>query len=82
MPTLRSPSPRRQCKGVEVKSVADDITFAEHFADLAKRFRAMASSETGSIKAEWERLANCYTEISNGSDQNQLSEAAGRPDKL
>jgi hypothetical protein len=82
MPTLSSPSPRRQCKGVEVKNVADDITFTEHFADLAKRFRAQASNETGSIKAEWERLANCYTEISNGSDQNQLSEAAGRPDKL
>jgi hypothetical protein len=82
MPTLSSPSPRRQSKGVEVKNMADDITLAKHFADLAKRFRAKANNETGSIKAEWERLANCYTEIANGADQNQLSEAAGRSDEL
>ncbi len=57
--------------------MADDITLAEHFADLAKRFRAYASNERRpKLKAEWEHLADCYIQLANRTDQDRLSEWA------
>ena len=52
--------------------MANEITLEEHFARLAKHFRAKASNEKGRLKAEWEHLADCYTEISKGSDHKPL----------
>jgi rubrerythrin len=40
--------------------MAAEITLEEHYAELAKRFRAMASAETGQRKTEFEHLAECY----------------------
>ena len=40
--------------------MATETTLEEHWADLAKRFRAKASVETGLRKAEFEHLAECY----------------------
>ena len=40
--------------------MAAEITLEEHWAELAKRFRAKASVETGLRKAEFEHLAECY----------------------
>ena len=37
-----------------------EITLEEHYVELAKRFRAMASVETGPRKQEFEHLAECY----------------------
>jgi hypothetical protein len=42
------------------KSMAAEITLEEHWAELATRFRAKASVETGLRKAEFEQLAECY----------------------
>jgi hypothetical protein len=42
------------------KSMATDITLEEHWAELAKRFRAKASVEMGLRKTEFEHLAECY----------------------
>jgi hypothetical protein len=56
--------------------MANEITLEEHFAWLAKHFRAKASNENGRLKAEWEHLADCYTEISSGSDHSRLKEKA------
>jgi hypothetical protein len=42
------------------KRMTTDTTLEEHWADLAKRFRAMASVETGPRKEEFEHLAECY----------------------
>jgi hypothetical protein len=40
--------------------MATETTLAEHWAELANRFRAKASFETGPRKAEFEHLAECY----------------------
>ncbi len=40
--------------------MATEITLEEHWGELAKRFRAKASVETGLRKAEFEHLAECY----------------------
>jgi hypothetical protein len=56
--------------------MANEITLEEHFARLAKHFRAKASNEKGRLKAEWEHLADCYTEISSRSDDRRLGEMA------
>ena len=40
--------------------MATETTLEEHWADLAKRFRAKASVETGLRKSEFEHLAECY----------------------
>ena len=40
--------------------MATETTLEEHWADLAKRFRAKASVETGPRKEEFEHLAECY----------------------
>ena len=40
--------------------MATDTTLEEHWAELAKRFHAKASVETGLRKAEFEHLAECY----------------------
>ena len=37
-----------------------EITLEEHYTELAKRFRAMASVEKGPRKTEFEHLAECY----------------------
>ena len=59
--------------------MADDITLAEHFSGLAKRFRTNAGNEKNQeLKAEWERLANCYIQLANRTDQDRLSEWARR----
>jgi hypothetical protein len=42
------------------KSMSAEITLEEHYAELAKRFRARASVETGPRKQEFEHLAECY----------------------
>jgi len=55
--------------------MATEMTLEEHFAELAKHFRAKASTQTGRHKAEWEHLANCYTEIAGKSDHHQPREA-------
>jgi len=55
-----------------------EMTLEEHFAELAKQFRAKASTQTGRLKAEWEHLANCYTEIAGKSDQHQPRETPSR----
>ena len=47
--------------------MANEITLTEHFADHAKHFRAKARNEKGRLKAEWEHLANCYSEMANDS---------------
>ena len=62
--------------------MANEITLEEHYVQLAKHFRAKASNEKGRLKAEWEHLADCYTQIANGSDQNRLSETARRQDEF
>jgi hypothetical protein len=54
--------------------MAADLTLEEHFAALAKQFRAKASNEKGSPKAQWEHLADCYTQLINTSDRNRLNE--------
>ena len=54
--------------------MANEITLEEHFARLAKHFRAKASNEKGRLKDEWEHLADCYTEIASGSDLSRLRE--------
>ena len=56
--------------------MADDFTLEEHFTQLAKHFRAKANNEKGRLKAEWEHLADCYAEMSGGSDQNCIEESA------
>jgi hypothetical protein len=40
--------------------MATEITTKEHWAELAKHFRAKASVETGARKVEYEHLAECY----------------------
>jgi hypothetical protein len=45
--------------------MATETTLAEHFADLAKYFRAKAINEKGPRKAEWEHLADCYRDLAN-----------------
>ena len=47
--------------------MANEITLADHFADLARHFRAKARNEKSKLKAEWEHLANCYSEMANNS---------------
>jgi hypothetical protein len=42
------------------KSMAAEITLEEHWAELAKCYRAKASVETGLRKAEFDHLAECY----------------------
>jgi hypothetical protein len=74
--TLISPQPRSQREDTGNKSMATEITLEEHFAGLARYFRAKANNEKGKLKAEWEHLANCYTEIANKFDKKQLSEPA------
>ena len=57
--------------------MTDNITLADHFADLAKRFRANARKEKGpKLKAAWEHLADCYLQMANRTDQDRLSEWA------
>jgi hypothetical protein len=56
--------------------MANETTLEEHFAQLAKHFRAKASNEKGRLKAEWEHLADCYTEITGGSDHSRIKERA------
>ena len=55
--------------------MATETTLKEHWADLAKRFRAKASVETGEQKAEFEHLAECYEHaILNHDKPEQLAE--------
>jgi hypothetical protein len=62
--------------------MATEITLEEHFAGLARHFRAKATTAKGKLKAEWEHLANCYTEIANRYDTKQLWEIARRHNGL
>ena len=56
-----------------------DETLAEHFAGLAKHFRAKALEEKSrENKAEMERLAECYMQIANASVRNCLSDIVHR----
>ena len=57
------------------KSMAAEITLENHYAELAKRFRAMASVETGPRKVEFEHLAECYEHAALDQDKaEQLAE--------
>jgi hypothetical protein len=51
-----------------------EITLEEHYAELAERFRAMASVETGPRKVEFEHLAKCYEQAILNHDAKQLAE--------
>ena len=48
------------CSAMGSKGMTAEITLEEHWAELAKRFRAKACVETGLRKAEFEHLAECY----------------------
>jgi hypothetical protein len=57
------------------KSMTTETTLEEHWADLAKRFRAKANVETGSRKQEFEHLAECYEHaVSDHDKAEQLAE--------
>jgi hypothetical protein len=60
---------------MRAESMANDTTLAKHFADLAKHFRAKARNEKGRLKAEWEHLADCYSQIANKSDRDSLNDS-------
>jgi hypothetical protein len=51
--------------------MATEIKLDEHFVELAKRFRAMASTETGPRKADFEHLAECYEHAVLDHDQSE-----------
>jgi hypothetical protein len=51
--------------------MANEIGIEEHFAELAKRFRAMASIEAGPRKADFEHLAECYEHAAFDYDKGE-----------
>jgi hypothetical protein len=53
------------------QNMATEIKLDEHFVELAKRFRAMASTETGPRKADFEHLAECYEHAVLDHDQSE-----------
>jgi hypothetical protein len=55
------------------KSMPAEITLEEHYTELAKRFRAMASIERGSRKQEFEHLAECYEHAVMDRDRAEQS---------
>jgi hypothetical protein len=49
-------------------------TVAEQYAKLAAHLRAKArSEESPSLRAEWEHLAQCYVDLAEQADRNNVS---------
>lgn len=57
-----------------------EITLEDHFAELAKQFRAAASVQTGPHKTELERLAECYMQLAVGGVQAGMTKQTSCPE--
>jgi hypothetical protein len=58
--------------------MATEITLRDHFARLAKHFRAKANNEADRLKADWAHLADCYEELTAETEHAALEYAHTR----